>query len=263
MIKIREKSDPYQMLKFINPKEAQLMDKSQGLHIRFRLGGDTFPPTIYYKIFIHQNMVDMNAFSPRNYTLNESKAPLPQTIFLKKGDLPKKKPSDAWYQRQDGNEWRPVLETNLQNLGSSAIVKENPKKVPFHHEKLCRRETLIRKRKEKQLEWMKMLYQFGKEEQSKSGEGWLDLERGLKIEKESMTSLKKKKVFMMFNRKPRDIDQEIDRIMQDLEFQEKNQSILTWTQALDFESYHTDWLSLAATAPSNREGILHTDNFLR
>ncbi len=39
LIKIREKGDPFQMLKFINPREAQLIDKSQGLHIRFRLGG--------------------------------------------------------------------------------------------------------------------------------------------------------------------------------------------------------------------------------
>ena len=39
LIKIRENGDPFEMLKYINPREARIIDRSQGLHIRFRLGG--------------------------------------------------------------------------------------------------------------------------------------------------------------------------------------------------------------------------------
>ena len=35
--------------------------------MRFRLGGATFPPLIYYKIFTKNPVVDINAFAPRNY----------------------------------------------------------------------------------------------------------------------------------------------------------------------------------------------------
>ena len=37
------------------------------LHVRFRLGGLSFPPLIYYKIFVHGAIVDINAFAPRDY----------------------------------------------------------------------------------------------------------------------------------------------------------------------------------------------------
>jgi len=37
-------------------------------HVRFRLGGDTFPPNIYYKIFSKSSVCDLNAFAPRDYS---------------------------------------------------------------------------------------------------------------------------------------------------------------------------------------------------
>lgn len=39
-----------------------------------------FPPTVYYKIFVHNPIVDMNAFSPRDYT-REGKQILPLNLF--------------------------------------------------------------------------------------------------------------------------------------------------------------------------------------
>lgn len=124
LIKMREKCDPRQMLKYINPKEAQMIDRSQALHIRFRLGGvfrtnqAQFPPTIFYKIFIHRNMIDLNSFSPRDYTASSSRQELPAKLFLKdlgplpvKGQMGKSKVNkDEWYAREDSNNWRPVLD---------------------------------------------------------------------------------------------------------------------------------------------------------
>jgi len=68
LIKFRERGDPHLMLKCINPGEASLVDAAAGIHVRFRLGGIQFPPIIYYKIFVHQSLVDINAFAPRDYT---------------------------------------------------------------------------------------------------------------------------------------------------------------------------------------------------
>ena len=44
-----------------------MLDAASNCHIRFRLGGDKFPPLIYYKIFTHGGVVDVNAFAPRDY----------------------------------------------------------------------------------------------------------------------------------------------------------------------------------------------------
>lgn len=65
------------------------MDAAAGVHVRFRLGGDQvrpltegisadelrqFPPVIYYKIFIHNSLVDVNSFAPRDYTVHKQKS---------------------------------------------------------------------------------------------------------------------------------------------------------------------------------------------
>lgn len=44
------------------------METAVDCHVRFRLGGDTFPPNIYYKVFSKSNVCDLNAFAPRDYS---------------------------------------------------------------------------------------------------------------------------------------------------------------------------------------------------
>lgn len=62
------RGNPAKLLKGINPNEAQLLETAVDCHVRFRLGGDTFPPNIYYKIFSKTNVCDINAFAPRDYS---------------------------------------------------------------------------------------------------------------------------------------------------------------------------------------------------
>jgi len=45
------------------------LDVASNVHIRFRLGGENFPPTIYYKIYCHGSVCDINSFAPRDYAL--------------------------------------------------------------------------------------------------------------------------------------------------------------------------------------------------
>jgi hypothetical protein len=47
------------------------MDKAAGIHVRFRLGGSIFPPSIYFKIYTHRPVCDVNAFAPRMYSKEE------------------------------------------------------------------------------------------------------------------------------------------------------------------------------------------------
>jgi hypothetical protein len=66
--------DPAQLLRHISPAEAELayQDAALGIHIRFRLGGASFPPALYFKVFTHQPLFDVNAFAPRDYAGDKS-----------------------------------------------------------------------------------------------------------------------------------------------------------------------------------------------
>jgi len=47
-----ESSLSYEILRKISPKEAQLLkDKGTPVKVRFRFGGEEFPPMVYFKIF--------------------------------------------------------------------------------------------------------------------------------------------------------------------------------------------------------------------
>ena len=67
LIMFRSAGNPGLMLKCINPREAHIADAAAGIHVRFRLGGSVFPPNIYYKIYTHQPLCDVNAFAPKDY----------------------------------------------------------------------------------------------------------------------------------------------------------------------------------------------------
>jgi len=67
LIRFRNAGDPYEMLKSVSPSDAGLCDVATKMFVRFRLGGYTFPPTIYYKVFTNGSVCDVNAFAPRNY----------------------------------------------------------------------------------------------------------------------------------------------------------------------------------------------------
>lgn len=44
---------------------------------------EQFPPSVYYKVFTYQNIVDLGAYSPRDYTAMSWKQPLPQDVHNK------------------------------------------------------------------------------------------------------------------------------------------------------------------------------------
>lgn len=70
----REGSSPVELLKCINPREASLIDAASRIHLRFRLGGCSFPPTVMYKIFTHAPVADICSFGPRAYAAERAEA---------------------------------------------------------------------------------------------------------------------------------------------------------------------------------------------
>jgi hypothetical protein len=124
---------PQDLLKTIIPSEVSLCDRASGIHVRFRLGGQSFPPKVFFKIFTHRAVCDVGAFAPRDYT---AKSPLdsrqrhnrvmdsvssltnirvggkyfdvivPNTISECNG----------WYKRQENNSWRPIASEAFEDL---------------------------------------------------------------------------------------------------------------------------------------------------
>lgn len=140
LIKFREAADPRQLLRSINAPEASLVEPAAGLHIRFRLGGSSFPPILLYKVFTHRPVTDICAFGPRDYaaeaaaskptaaaaTISHKQpaaAPTQQpagtsacssTCSTSNNSSSRHKQRAGWYSRDDRNGWRPVIELQQQ-----------------------------------------------------------------------------------------------------------------------------------------------------
>lgn len=130
LINFKEKGEPCQLLKSINPQEAGLLDSASRCHIRFRLGGERFPPLIYYKIFVHGGVVDINAFAPRDY--DKIKKETKKETFSVLLDKPEKDTHKGWYERRENNGWRPISDKILTPYDKiEAQTAEKPKMFHF------------------------------------------------------------------------------------------------------------------------------------
>ncbi len=212
LIKFKERGAPREMLKSINPLEASLIDAASGAHVRFRLGGSKFPPTVFYKIFVHAPVVDINAFAPRDYTRHKKK----EAIKVHSKGYKDVVDKTGWYERDDRNDWRPVTERLFydvnevvsENFSKSETIRKRMKHVKheekpiFHYSRMQRKTDVQAQRKKKKLEWMKKMYQQTKERPASAGK--------------------------------EDVD-----------------DLLNWSQELDYDKYVNDWLTLATTLGSD------------
>eukprot|EP00742_Colponemidia_sp_Colp-10_P005727 GILJ01006121.1.p1 GENE.GILJ01006121.1~~GILJ01006121.1.p1 ORF type:complete len:563 (+),score=89.50 GILJ01006121.1:144-1832(+) len=271
LIHFRERGNPAQMLKSINPLEAQLMEAASNLHLRFRLGGMTFPPAIYYKIFIHGSLVDVNAFAPRDYTkerqkksvngssvANSTKA-IPSTKqfqFSPAQDLSSSAKSRTiqvtrgvtveagagWYERFENNGWRPVSEKLLEPVDDIEQMSAK-KRYTFHYDRTMRKELKEQERKRKKVEWMKKLYQEGKQKeirpesnQPASSVDDLPLDQSLLFSDKAANAGSFND--LMYARQQNQLDDDLDF----------DPDLVSWSQQLDFEQYYSNWATLATSA---------------
>jgi hypothetical protein len=188
------KGTPSELLRNIIPGETCLLDKATGAHVRFRLGGMIFPPMIFFKIYTHRPLCDVNAFAPRDYTKEMSKVNPLQVhnkldSAMKAGALHPVYSSirvgakyfnttitttnlsgEGWYRRGDFNNWRPIstLALNEAFTQSGAMRRddipfgvtrpEDKTAKPFHFSRLVRTVDIVRERKRRRREWMVKSY---------------------------------------------------------------------------------------------------------
>ena len=121
----------------------------------FRLAGERFPPTIYYKIYTNRPIQDLCANAPRDYTRpylrlksavdsNNKLNRFPQQgLWLTGMIFCKRSVSDqvGWYRRIENNGWRPVAYTHLlqANVDRYFGGHDEEKNLSFSHSKVWRR----------------------------------------------------------------------------------------------------------------------------
>ncbi|XP_036935741.1 protein MFI isoform X3 [Acanthopagrus latus] len=224
--------DPRRMLKTVNPREAELLDAAAGVFIRFRLGGMTFPPSIYYKIFTHRPITDVCASSPRNYARQGLKQPAaPQS---KRGLPVGQEDRSGWYQRMENNSWR-LFCCKVVPTADPAEVGANKKK-DFHYSKLQRRRDVDEWRKRRKIKWLMQMYNRGRLQ--------TDPEHGCMATMEENSAQKGMGVTE---------EKGDDETPKDWELEE----LLAWTNTLNFEDYMEEWRCLACSHSSERSIDVH------
>lgn len=229
LINFKSRGDPSSMLKCINPREAELLDAAAGVHIKFRLAGEKFPPNIYYRIFTHRNIVDMCANAPRDYTKATTKR-LPVEYVHNRGKIAEEDDTSNWYQRWENNGWRLVSDRVMRHVDQDPVVYESTlKKQQFSHNKVVRRQDLERKRKRKKVEWMKKMYK----------EGMLKARQGQDMETKHVVQSVAEGMLTITDTRGQDAveDWEVDELLE-------------WTNGLNFDQYLYDWKEVATSAGS-------------
>ncbi|XP_065913385.1 protein MFI-like [Dysidea avara] len=230
LISFQGLGDPSMMLRCINPKEAKLLDSGSGVRVKFRLGGEQFPPSVYYKIFTYQNIVDLGAYSPRDYTAMSWKQPLPRDVHNKGTTISQS--TDGWYCRWENNGWRLVSDRLLlfQPDTDNITMASAEKKKQFHFSKLRRKEDIVKARKRKKIAWMKQLYQ----------NGMMRVREGLNAETTEAIHKATDQAITLSEQKGADCirDEDID-------------ALLSWTDGLNFDHYISEWSAMGTTNTSD------------
>ncbi|XP_078259218.1 protein MFI [Rhinoraja longicauda] len=229
MINFRGKGNPKFMMKCINPIEADLLDSAAGVHVRFRLGGETFPPKIYYKIFTHRPIVDLCANSPKDYTNPAVKQKVPRQVH-NHNNLVKTQEDNrsGWYKRKENNDWRSLSDKYLGTTTDYLQFEPTRKTTVFHHCIAQRRQDVMKKQKQRKIEWMKKMYQEGiLQAQTQDPNAAVLVQRATEGVINSLEQHGPNAV----------LDWEVDELIE-------------WTNALNFEKYLMDWMEIASSNSS-------------
>ena len=222
LISFQERGIPNQLLRCVNPAEARLLDAATHTHVRFRLGGESFPPTIFYKVFCHGGLLDIGAFAPRDYTREGSKKALPRHS-IRTGDVLPDHSHDGWYRREENNHWRP-MSMKLVEEGLDLHLGRIPAgQVTFHHSKSLRRDEREHRRRLRKREWFQKMYREGMDEARKIAASLLNVGEVVATD-----------------------------TVQDGGENEEVDQLLSWTEQLDFDQYYNSWLAVATSSRSDR-----------
>ncbi|KAM5181322.1 protein MFI isoform 1-T1 [Mantella aurantiaca] len=225
LINFKAQGDPKLLLKCINPKEAELIDAAAGVHVRFRLGGTKFPPNIYYKLFTHRPVVDMCANSPKDYTKQCMKQMLPKQIH-NHGAIPEDNHS-GWYKREENNGWR-LLTLRVFDSLDEVTAADNKKRVKFNHKKLQRIQDVLKKQKQRKIDWMRKMYYEGSLHTQTS-----DPNTAILVQRATQGVIQS-------------VEQHGAQAVLDWEVDE----LLNWTNALNYDEYINTWKAIGTSKSS-------------
>ncbi|KAM4534082.1 protein MFI [Odontesthes bonariensis] len=219
--------DPQTILRAVNPREARLLDAAAGVFIRFRLGGVTFPPNVYYKIFTYRPIVDLCASSPKDYTQLGRRMAVDQRT--KRGQaLKQEQDRSGWYRRMENNSWR------LFCCKVSSLWKDEPaeigadKRMDFHYSRLQRRQDVGKWRKRRKIQWLQQIYNQGR----------------LQAHSEH------RHVAALVESSAQEVMDTIKENGDDEILEWELEELLAWTNTLNFEEYMQEWKHLACSHSS-------------
>ncbi|KAM3144218.1 hypothetical protein pb186bvf_003680 [Paramecium bursaria] len=218
------KGNPARLLKAINPNEAQLLDAASRAHVRFRLGGSNFPPVIYYKIFNHGGICDLNSFAPRDYALINRDQPQPKVLYSDYKKNQQKYDNQGWYLRMDNNGWRPISNKQLQKNDYIELFSSNKIRY-YHHKKDKRDEKVNKKARFNKLKWIQSINKVEDKE--------------------------KQQEFITQTQQLIDLD--------DDQFDKEVQNLIEWTENLNFDKYMEEWFQLS-TSNASENYVKHPIN---
>ncbi|XP_059380032.1 protein MFI [Carassius carassius] len=221
LVSFHNQGDPRLLLRFINPAEANILDAASGALIRFRLGGPTYPPNIYFKIYTRAPIVDMCASSPKDYT--QLKKPAPSQIHNGRLMSNDREDHSGWYQRVENNGWR-ILSCKISVFEDPITQETNVKKIQFHHFKIRRRQDFARKKKIRKIEWMRKMH----------AEGLLHAH----TEHDETALLVQESTELMDS---------FEQIGADSVSEQEVDELLEWTKALNFDEYINEWRNLGTS----------------
>lgn len=285
LVILKLKGAPADLLRSIISGEADILDRAAGVHVRFRLGGAIFPPKIFFKIFTHRPLCDVNAFAPRDYTAERNpdaisannksqhlKKRVVKTPGIKVGvkyfetilTTTNPKGIDNWYRREENNHWRPIASHIFETIAAPPWFKETAhisKPTLFHHSRLHRQQDLEKMKRRKKREWMMKMYGFSAK-QGTSSTGSLQVSNELKSELQLSQSKDKLRV-----------QTEEKLFLNTIEHDDKD-ALIRWrlvkyelllignliksfipffyySMSLDFDAYSKDWGRLGTSLPSD------------
>ncbi|CAF3953883.1 unnamed protein product [Rotaria sp. Silwood2] len=264
LIHFHNNGDPQILMRTINPTESKYIDSAAGVRIRFRLAGERFPPTIYYKIFTNRPIQDICANAPRDYTRPYLRLKSAVDSNNKLNRFPQQGlyslniqallffvavviimnliivlDQEGWYRRMENNGWRPVAYTHLLqvNMDQYFASSDLKKPTPFSHSRMQRRQDVEQRRKQKKLEWLKKMYKAGmlnadKNDELKENEDEKEMSR---LINETTTS-----ILRIYNAYGAEA-------VEDWEVNE----LLEWTHNLNYDEYLLDWRTIGTSGSSN------------
>jgi len=238
LISFRERGMPAQLLRCVNPSEARLLDAATGTHVRFRLGGVSFPPTIYYKVFCHGSLLDIGSFAPRDYTDGSAKAQIPRHSLEQGEQLPDIS-HNGWYRRQENNNWRPMSMKLVDEGLDLHLGREVAKQGGFHFSRALRREEREMRKRKKKRDWLKKMYREGMEEAARIAAELGEEAGGSPAEGKG-------------GEEPEAAADDGAGPEGAGEGEGGVDDLLKWTEQLDYDNYFDDWLAIATSGRADR-----------